>query len=208
MRIADLVINCLKETFRNDDKNVTVELLRDGSLLKNPDYANQVNNVFLSINKAISRLLTAEKIEYKHDILTADKDKDVYDISSIKDVRKIRSVYVIRNGRPYWIGWSYVGQNLLYLGYGLTDTIHIVYERKIPNFTEADIDSEVDIESEYGLTDELCNYINYFAKSEMFEETDPDRCKRYLNYFEQFVAEVNNKQQVPYQTSTHAKYKL
>lgn len=208
MRIADLVINCLKETFRNDDTNVTVELLRDGSLLKNPDYANQVNNVFLSINKAISRLLTAEKIEYKHDILTADKDKDVYDISSIKDVRKIRSVYVIRNGRPYWIGWSYVGQNLLYLGYGLTDTIHIVYERKIPNFTEADIDSEVDIESEYGLTDELCNYINYFAKSEMFEETDPDRCKRYLNYFEQFVAEVNNKQQVPYQTSTHAKYKL
>jgi len=208
MRIADLVINCLKETFRNDDTNITVALLRDGTLIKNPDYVNEISNVFLSINKAVSRLITAGKIELKHDVITADPNKDVYDISSITDIRKIRSVFVMKNGKPYWIGWSYVGQNLIYLGYGLTDTIHIAYERKIPSFSDADIDSEDDIESKYGLTDELCNYINYFVKSELFEVIDPDRCKRYLNYFEQFIAEVDKRETIPHQSSVNATYKI
>lgn len=208
MRVADLVINCLKETFHNDDVNITVAALRDGSLAKNPEYATEINNVFLSINKAVSRLITAKKVELKHDVLTADESQEIYDISSLKDLRKIRSVYILQNGRPYWIGWSVVGQNMLYLGYGLKDTIHIAYERKIPNFTESDINSEDDIESKYGLTDELCNYINYFVKSELFEAVDPDRCKRYLNYFEQFVAEVDTRESTPYQTSTQARYKI
>lgn len=208
MRLADLVINCLRETFHNDDSNLTVALLRDDSLFKNPEYSNQVNNVLLSINKAISRLMTSEKIELKYAVLTADTDEDVYDISSITDLRKIRTVFILKNGAPYWIGWSQVGEKLLYLGYGLDSTIHVGYERKIPNFTEADFESEDDIETKYGLTDELCNYINYFAKSELWEEVDPDRCKRYLNYFEQFVAEVNKRQSIPYQNSIRAKYRI
>lgn len=208
MRLADLVINCLRETFHNDDLNLTVALLRDDSLFKNPEYSNQVNNVLLSINKAISRLMTSEKIELKYAVLTADTDEDVYDISSITDLRKIRTVFILKNGAPYWIGWSQVGEKLLYLGYGLDSTIHVGYERKIPNFTEADFESEDDIETKYGLTDELCNYINYFAKSELWEEVDPDRCKRYLNYFEQFVAEVNKRQSIPYQNSIRAKYRI
>jgi len=208
MRIADLVINCLKETFRNDDTTITVANLRNGDLAKNPDYANEINNVFLSINKGISRLVTAGKIDLKHDIITADETKDIYDISAIKDLRKIRSVYIMKNGRPYWIGWSQVGQNLIYLGYGLTDTIHIVYERKIPNFSESDLSSEDDIETKYGLTDELCNYINYFVKSELFEVVDPDRCKRYLNYFEQFINEVDTRQSVPHQNAVQNPYKI
>lgn len=208
MRLADLVINCLRETFHNDDSNLTVALLRDDSLFKNPEYSNQVNNVLLSINKAISRLMTSEKIELKYAVLTADTDEDVYDISSITDLRKIRTVFILKNGAPCWIGWSQVGEKLLYLGYGLDSTIHVGYERKIPNFTEADFESEDDIETKYGLTDELCNYINYFAKSELWEEVDPDRCKRYLNYFEQFVAEVNKRQSIPYQNSIRAKYRI
>ena len=208
MRFADLVINCLKETLHNDDTNLKVEFLRDGTLIENPDYTAEINNVFISINKAISRLITAGKIELKHTTLTADETKDIYDISSIKDMRKIRSVFIMRDGKPYWIGWSVVGQNMLYLGYGLNSTIHIAYERKIPNFTETDINSEDDLESKYGLTDELCNYINYFVKSELWEDVDPDRCKRYLNYFEQFVNEVDQRQTIVYQSETRAKYKL
>ena len=207
MRLADLVINCLKETFHNDDTNLKVEFLRDGTLLKNPEYTVEVNNVLLSINKAISRLITAEKFELKYDVLTANPDNDIYDISSIGNIRKIRTVFIIKNGRPHWIGWRYVGDNLLYLGYGLNSTIHVGFERQIPNFIESDLDSEDDLSS-YGLTDELCNYINYFAKSELWEDVDPDRCKRYLNYFEQFVAEVNKRETIVYQSEVQAKYKI
>lgn len=209
MRLVDLAINCLKETLHNDDTNINADLLRDGSLLKNPDYANEVNNVLLSINKAISRLQTAQKIPYKHGVLTANPGLQCYDLSSIKDIRKIRSVYIYKNGAPYWIGWNNVNNtNLLYLGFGLKDTIHIIYERKIKNFTESDFDSEDDLDEVYGISDELCNYINYFVKSELFEDVDPDRCKRYLNYFEQFIAEVNTLGTLPYQSNVHAKYKI
>lgn len=208
MRFADLVINCLKETFRNDDTTLTVANLRDGKLAEKSDYASEINNVCLSINKAISRLQTARKIELKYDVITGNPDQDIYSISNIPDIRKIRSVFIIKNGRPYWIGWSMAGQNMLFLGFGIDTTIHIAYERKIPNFTEEDFNSEDDLEVKYGLTDELCNYINYFAKSELFEVVDPDRCKRYLNYFEQFISEVDRRETIPYQSSVQATYKI
>lgn len=208
MRLVDLAVNCLKETFHNDDTNINAELLRDGTLLKNPDYANEVNNVLLSINKAISRLQTSNKIPYKHDVITANPNSEWYDISYIKDIRKIRSVFIMKNGVPYWIGWGNITANMLYLGFGLQDTIHIIYERKIKNFTESDFDSEDDLDEVYGISDEICNYINYFAKSELFEDVDPDRSKRFLNYFEQFLAEVDTRGTIPYQENVHAKYKI
>lgn len=208
MRLVDLAVNCLKETFHNDDTNINAELLRDGTLLKNPDYANEVNNVLLSINKAISRLQTSNKIPYKHDVITANPNSEWYDISYIKDIRKIHSVFIMKNGVPYWIGWGNITANMLYLGFGLQDTIHIIYERKIKNFTESDFDSEDDLDEVYGISDEICNYINYFAKSELFEDVDPDRSKRFLNYFEQFLAEVDTRGTIPYQENVHAKYKI
>jgi len=208
MKYAELVINCIKETLHNDDTTINITNLRDGTLAKNSDYANLIFNVHLSINKAIARLITAEKIEYKHELLTGKPSEDSYDISSIKDIRKIRSIYTIDNGRPNWIGWFFIMPGVLYLGYGLESTIHLIYERKIPDFTEADLQSDDDLEEKYGLTNELCNYITYFAKSEMFEEIDPDRCKRYLNYFEQFVSEINNRQSIPYQTGVKARFKI
>ena len=208
MRYVDLVLNCIKETLHNDDITLTVDNIREGKVAANSDYANLCFNVSLSINKAIARLITAEKIPYKHTILTPDASSDIYDISHITDIRKIRSIYTIDNGRPNWIGWFEIMPGYLYLGYGLDSTIHFVYERKIPDFTEADIDSEDDLDEKYGLSNELCNYISYFAKSEMFEEIDPDRCKRYLNYFEQFVSEINKREQIPYQTGVKARFKI
>lgn len=208
MRLVDLAVNCLKETFHNDDTNINAELLRDGTLLKNPDYANEVNNVLLSINKAISRLQTSNKIPYKQETLTPNPDSEWYDISSIKDIRKIRSVFVMKNNVPCWIGWNNISANKLYLGLSINDTIYLIYERKIKNFTESDFDSEDDLDEVYGISDEICNYINYFVKSELFEDVDPDRCKRYLNYFEQFLAEVDTRGTTPYQGNVFAKYKM
>lgn len=208
MRFADLVVNCLKETFKNDDFTLNVAKLRDGSLASTSDYAPEINNVCLSINKAISRLQTAGKIALKHGILTGDDEQSTYDISSLSDIRKIRSVYIMKNGKPYWVGWSQIGANTIHIGYGIDSTIHIIYERKIPNFTEDDFESEIDIETEYGLTDELCNYICYFVKSELFEVVDPDRCKRYLNYFEQFISEIDTRETIPYQSAIKPTYKI
>jgi hypothetical protein len=52
---------------------------------------------------------------------------------------------------------------------------------------------------EYGIDDEMCNYISYFAKSELYETRDPDRCKRYLNYFEQYLTELKREHYYPTQ---------
>lgn len=208
MILAQLVVNCIKDTVHNDDKTVNVENLLNGNLYENYEYAASLNNVLLSINRAIARLQTAKKVPLKHDILTANPQQDIYDISSIKDIRKILSVYVIENGKPRWVGWSFVDKNIIYLGYGLKSTIHIQYEKRIPAFTENDIQNTlIDLDEEYGLDDELCSYISYFVKSELWESSDPDRCKRYLNYFEQFVNEIDKREAVVYQNGVQAKYK-
>lgn len=209
MNLAQLVVNCIKDTVHNDDLTITVENLLNGNLEKNYDYTTEVNNVLLSINRAVARLQTAKKIPIKNAILTAEPSKEIYDLSSIKDIRKILSIYVMKNGKPQWVGWYFVSQNSVYLGYGLDSTINIQYERKMPHFTELDIqDVDVDLDSEYGIDDELCSYISYFAKSELYEDRDPDRCKRFLNYFEQFVNEIDKRESIVYQNSTQAKFRL
>ncbi|MDT3388262.1 MAG: hypothetical protein LIR46_10960 [Bacteroidota bacterium] len=208
MNLAQLVVNCIKDTVLNDDKTLTVENLLNGNVGKNYEYTVEANNVLLSINRAVARLQTAKKIPIKGAILTANPSQEIYDISSIKDLRKILSVYVMKNGKPHWVGWSFVSQDMVYLGYGLDSTIHIQYERNIPNFMDNDIQNvDVDLETEYGLSDELCNYISYFVKSELYETRDPDRCKRYLNYFEQFVNEIDKRESIVYQNSVQAKYR-
>ena len=207
MRLVELVVNCIKETFHNDDTGITVAHVLDGTLAQNPDYASEMNNVLIGINKAISRLITAGKVPLKHEIITADKDAEVYNLP-FTDIRAIRSVFVVKDGKPIYIGWTLMEGNILYLGYGIESTIHILYERKIPSFFESDYESTDDLEEKYGLTDELCNYINYFVKSELFEDVDPDRCKRYLNYFEQFVNEINNRETIPTQAAAYPKYKI
>ncbi len=198
MTLAELTIECLKENARNDDSNVTVANLLDGTLAATVDYATEVNNVLLSINRAFARLQTAGKVSLKSVELTADPDVDVYDLSSLGDVRAIRSVFIMSDGVPVWLGWSLITKTQLYLGYDLEDTIHVVYERRVPTFTESDWSDETDL-SEYGISDEACHYVAYFAKSELFEDRDPDRCKRYLNYFEQFVSEINEREPYPHQ---------
>ena len=207
MRLVELVVNCIKETFHNDDTGITAAHVLDGTLAQNPDYASEMNNVLIGINKAVSRLITAGKVPLKHVIITADKDAEVYNLP-FDDIRAIRSVFVMKNGKPVYVGWTLIEGNVLYLGYGLESTIHILYERKIPNFFESDYESTDDLEEKYGLTNELCNYINYFVKSELFEDIDPDRCKRYLNYFEQFVNEINHRENIPTQAAAYPRYKI
>lgn len=208
MNLAQLVVNCIKENIRNDDTTLNVENLLNGNLEQSPDYAVDVNNVLLSINKAISRLQTAKKIPLRSTTLVGVPNESIYDISHIKDIRKIVSVYVIKNNRPYWVGWNWISEGNIFIGFGFNGNIYLQYEKKIPNFLEADIqNTEIDLEETYGLDDELCNYIAYFAKSELYERVDQDRCKRYLNYFEQFVNEIDRREAVVYQDHVQAKYK-
>lgn len=221
MRLVDLVIQVLKETIRNDDRNFNVENYLEGKLDSDPSYETEFNNVLLSINKAISRFVTAEKLPFKHIILVGEKDRETYDLSDYKDIKNIKSVFIIKNERTYFIGWQNFGAASLYLGYGLDTNIHIIYSPKVPNFKVSDIytetyenDKEIripnndDLDEKYGISDEMCNYISYFAKSELFEDRDPDRCKRYLNYFEQYLSELIVDRTYPHQDSVRPAYKI
>lgn len=220
MRLIDLVINCLKETIRNDDVNFNVESYLDGTLEQNPEYSAEINNVLLSVNKAIARLCTMEKIPYKHIILLANPEIDTYDISEY-GIKTVKSVFTMDNDKPRFLGWMNFGKDKLFVGYGQQKDIHVIYSPKIRAFTNNDIyeltvldgaetriAKEEDLDTVYGISDELCTYIAYFAKSELYEDRDPDRCKRYLNYFEQFIAEYKLEQTYPHQEAVRPAYKI
>lgn len=212
MRLVDLMIMSIKETVRDDNKNFTVENFLNGDFDDDTSYETEMNNVMLSINRGISRIVTAGKLPYKHVVLVGDVESDTYDLSEYKDIRNIKSVYIIKNGKIECIGYQLLSKNELYLGYGLDTNIHIIYERQVKNFsindvyTETNVDGEnkklandLDLDEAYGISDEMCNYIAYFAKSELFEDSEPDRCKRYLNYFEQFLSEIKVDRTYPHQ---------
>lgn len=220
MRLIDLVVECLKETIRNEDKTLSVDGILEGKVQNHPEYDVEFNNVLLSINKAVARLSTLDKIPYKHDIITANQNVSMYNISSIHDLKNIKSVFIIKNDKPLVIGWRIVTKTMIMLPKGLNDTIHIIYAPKVKTFTEEDVYREIESNGnvikeaidtgleEYGISDEYCHYICYFAKSELFESRDPDRCKRYLNYFEQFVSEVIIDKTYPHQECVHAEYRI
>ncbi len=224
MRLIDLVVDCLKEYLRNGDLNFGVESICDRSAEKNPEYVIALNNVLLSINKGIARLTTAEKLKFKHVVMVGDPTSDVYDISDYKDIKNIKSVFVLKNGQPNYIGWTNLDKDHILLGYGLDINVHMIYAPKMKRFTFDDIGLlgdetnangefklepiEDDLDTKYGIDDEMCTYLGYFAKSELWEDVDPDRCKRYLNYFEQWLVELKNEQNYPHQTGVSPVYKI
>lgn len=221
MRLVDLVIQTIKESVRNDDKNFNVENFLNGNFDSDVEYSNEINNVLLSINKGISRLVTSDKLPYKHIVLVGDKDADIYDLSAYP-IKNIKSVYIVKNNKIIWLGYQILSQNELFLGYGIDTNVHIIYEAKVHNFTEEDMydvsfdengkqiktAKNIDLDEAYGISDEMCNYISYFAKSELYEDRDPDRCKRYLNYFEQFISELKVNRTYPHQDHVYATFRI
>lgn len=210
MRCIDLVIECLKETIRNDDTSLDVAHFLSGQLQKNSTYATEINNVLLSINKAVARLSTLDKLETKQAVISGTGN--IFDLSSLTNLKEIKAIYCIRNAQIYWLGWEYVGDNMVLLSEEPKSTTFVIYTPKPKYFVNSDICTEegaVETSlSEYGITDEMCHYIAYFAKSELYEDRDADRCKRYLNYFEQFVAELRPSRNYPTQRAVRPQFKV
>ena len=207
MKLAELALLCIKETNRNEDYvSLTVENLSNGSLLENPTYTADVFNVMLSINKAIARLSTADKIPYKEIVIeNGNKEEYVIDLKNHRDIKNIKSVYIIKNGEPKTVVWYFYPDKKLTISTVTDKDIHIIYSPIVKQFGENDYENNIDL-LEYGIDDEMCNYISYFAKSELYETRDPDRCKRYLNYFEQYLTELKRDNTYPTQDHVENTY--
>ena len=165
------------------------------------DFSSQISFAFNYINLAFARLVTGKKTLLK----VVPKISDDQGYIEFKD----GEVIAVVSG----LGRDYERVNFLTYGDGIAvekpyvqKVVYVEYRPAIPHF---DIESirdqaldedneeiivEVEIELEqYGITDEMCNYVKEYAKGGLMEYLSPDLSQKHTQMAENYFAALKTR---------------
>ena len=209
MVLRQLVYFTVKNVVFNDDTQFTYEAFGSGSYDNAPEYSTEINNVFLPINEAISRLSDLEKIPYK--VVEVNKasidSNNVLSLSNtgVKEVISLAQVYAGGYKALKFKPLSYVGiQKILILDdVDQSMPLYLEYKEDIPFFTSAHMSVEL---AGFGITSSMCNYIIEYASAKLSEDRSADLSNMHVTRAEQYFANINQVKSAFPQKQIEVKY--
>lgn len=194
MLAAELVYECVRYSITIPNGGFTYENFVKGETKSIPDYAQQTEGVYDSINKAIMRLRSMNKINFKvKEVFQKKEDGDGNDfIEGTKlTFGSGEIINVVDSVGEDYVNYSYRttdnGHTAFLFAKKSPDRVFVEYRPDIPRFSEANVLDVDDIEngrlvtnpknielSDYGITDAMCDAIKEFVKSDLTEYLAPD----------------------------------
>lgn len=195
MKLSTLLYEIVRGSITMPNPNISVESLTNSIVDKEDvgtQWALQVSAAFKALNLALSRLQDYRKIPFSHDFHTiftnnvADFDKgEIVNvvIPSFNGYENIKFRTFDRNTKVELISRFEIANPI------------IEYKKTIPHFSESSLskitedgDSNVDLTKEYGITDQMCDYIIEFACAQIMEVVAPDLSNLHNSRAEQYFA--------------------
>ena len=190
MLLSKLVYLAVKNTTYYDDETFTFTAFMDGNFDKTPEYALEINNVFLPINEAIARLSDLERIPYKVD----EVNKSLLGENNILDISSLPVKEIISVAQPYGaefrvLAFRSLGADKVLISDYIDSRkpLLIEYKEDIPYFDEDDFAKNL---KNYGINDSMCNYIIEYAGSKLSEQTSAELSNMHLTRAEQYFANI------------------
>ena len=134
MNLSKLVYLCVKNAIYYDDTSFSFDNFKKGLFDGNPDYANNINNVYLPLNEAIVRLSDLERIPYK--VVQVNNVEGIVDLTTIEEQNdtKIKEVINVATLPNYVkIDHRNLGGNKILIN-GAYKSIIIEYKEDLPHF--------------------------------------------------------------------------
>ncbi|MCI1244469.1 MAG: hypothetical protein LKG11_00715 [Bacilli bacterium] len=217
MRLAQLAYECVKDSI-NFESGITLDGFIQSDFDSDRDFAMQISSVFSYINLAVSRLATNQKIPSKIE------ECDVADgkVSFAKG-RILNLVDKLSDGYariPFRTTGDSFGVAIIDDEFSFLLKVFVEYVPEVPHFTMDSIrtastnesgeatmaETKVDLMAEYGIDNQMCDYIKEFVKGGMLEYISPDSNKWHTNLSEQYFAAIRNRSTSFFQQSVKNKH--
>lgn len=203
MNLSKLVYLCIKNAIYYDDTSFSFENFKKGAFNGNPDYANNINNVYLPLNEAIARLSDLERIPYKVFKVESITDgivslssieqknnvkiKEVINVATLPDCNKIEH----RN-----LG----GDKLILSGNYDPNKVYVEIKEDMPHFDSSnyyykkdsnDLVDEYDVNMrDYNINDGMCNYIMEYVMGRLTEQINAEISNMHITRAEQYFNNI------------------
>ena len=222
MKLSKLAYQCVKNAIYYDDPSFTYEQFLMGKHDSNPDYANNIRNVFGPINAAVMRLGDLERIPYRVD--KVDLEEGFFPKSDLsKACRSVVAVATMKDGAPYPLSFKDFGDKVL-VERASGGAVLVEYKEDIPPFnTESYTYDYVlndlggyslygtpsDIElKDYGITDAMCWAIVEYVKGSLNEQVDSQLANMHMNRAEQYFSNIEPAKSALRQQTIKTAYKM
>lgn len=184
MKLSELAFLAVKNAILYDDDSFDYDTFVEGKWRNSADYGLSINNVFIALNNAFSRLSSLERIPHKIiEIKPIDNFIELpNDCASIVGIGVFTSTGVVSNE------FSLAGPNRIYAIKGATyeDGKMSVEYKPVINFQNMTEDH--DLKEEYGIDDNMCQTIIEYAKGVLTEDISPEVANMHITRAEQYFA--------------------
>ncbi len=203
MNLSKLVYLSIKNAIYYDDASFSFDNFKKDLFDGDPDYAMNINNVYLPLNEAISRLSDLERIPYKVFKVNSITDgiinlKQIENENNLK-IKEVINVVQLPNYEK--IEHRNMGlDKILIIGNYDTRNMYIEVKEDIPHFDSTsyyyrknDIDTvdEYDVDlADYGINDSMCNYIMEYVMGRLTEQISPEIANMHITRAEQYFANI------------------
>lgn len=226
MKLSKLVYLCVKNVILFDDAPFDYESFIQGKFNGDPDYATSINNVYTSINQAISRLSDLERIPYR--VNEIQLNDYAFSISAFENLHKhnikeiVAIAYIDSNKSILPLNFREVGDKVI-VDCGISNIkVHVEYKEDI-FFNEGDFDYKYTVDElgeatlltskdielrEYGIKDETCNAIVEYVKGALSEPVETALSNMHTTRAEQYFMNINPVRSAFAQTSVYKKWRV
>ena len=204
MNLSKLVFLCVKNAIYYDDTSFSFDNFKRGLQDGNPDYSNNINNVYLPLNEAIARLSDLERIPYK--VLEVNNIIDgVINLASIEQENNLKIKEVINVAilpRYVKIDHKNLGANKILINANFDTPRNLVVEVKedIPYFDSSYYfykkDNEDTLEEhdtdlrDYNINNSMCNYIMEYVMGKLTEQINPEIATMHITRAEAYFNNI------------------
>jgi len=216
MKLAQLAFEIVKDSIEFPS-GINLEGFVAGDYDDDRDFSAQISSAFNYINLAFSRLVSDKKtllkvttrtplssgyIEFTEGTITSiinklSSDYDRVHFTPFSKGVAIEPDFVV----PYMVkGVVQVNQS----GEVVCCPLYVEYRPKVPHFSLSDIRKEITNEDneviteevvfdleEYGITDEMCDYVKEYAKGGLMEYMSPDLSQKHTSMAETYFAKLD-----------------
>lgn len=187
MNLSELVYQCVKNVKYLEDDGFTRETFLNGDYDNDTDYANSINNVFTPLNEAVQRLSDLNKIRFVVRESTLGDNGEVslasfFEENEENDIGVIKNVAIYENNNYHTLDYRLINEKLKVISNVKKGTqIYIEYAREIKTFTRSDVSysveegeqKDIDLSNQYGITNNMCQYIIEYVKGKLSMIIDP-----------------------------------
>lgn len=210
MLFSRLVYECVKDSINSPEHSLSytdfIKSVAKGDYI-GKQWAMQSTGVFRAINLAMARLMTYEKIPFSTDEVTfVDGECDFNE-------GKVVNVFVETDKGYIPLRFTNKNRNSKIKVFGYSGEAYIEYRKDIPHFTteifqdvrEEDVgitlNKDIDLKSEYGVTDQMCEFIMEFVKAQLLETFAPELGNNHATKAEQYFDSLEVYSTAHYQDS-------